>query len=117
MSAPLAGAVRRMRNQRTDIRWILSTASNSPMADLGVEIDSVRDAVDVAVAVRSKVARIRGEAVLRRMGVKVQGIKGDKPAARATNEADLNAEIPASEPPALLGETRRELAPEIKENV
>ncbi len=117
MNASLAAAIRRMRNQRTDIRWILSTASTTPMSDEGVEIETVRDAVDVAIAVRSKVGRIRGEAVLRRMGCKVQGIRGEKPAIRAHSEVDLQAEIPPSEPPDLQKQTRREPAPEYKEIV
>jgi uncharacterized protein (DUF58 family) len=117
MSASLAAAVRRMRSQRTDIRWILSTPTGAAPNDAD-EIDSVRDAVEAAISARSRVARIRGEAVLRRMGVKVQGVKGEpKPAPFVASTPELHAEIPPSEPPSLLADTRRELAPEIKENV
>ncbi len=109
MSATLAAAVRRMRTQRTEVRWILSTATKAIETEESDDVASVREAVESAINARSKVARVRGEAVLRRMGVKVQGIKGESKPSPVLTEAELNVEIPPSEPPALLGDTRRDL--------
>lgn len=116
-SSTLAASLRRLRNQRTEIRWVMSSSPTPPPTQ---ELDTVRDAVTESVVARTKVARARGEAILRRLGVKVFGVKESASPTRSyapVAAAGASVEdLPPSEPPNL-GDTAREPAPQVKERV
>jgi uncharacterized protein (DUF58 family) len=65
----LAGALRKLRAQRIDLRWLLPPA---PKTDEPAEVRDVIDAVEDAARARAAVARARGERLLRKLGVKVR---------------------------------------------
>jgi hypothetical protein len=78
--SPIVRAVRKLRARHIAVRWSLppveESVGNEPAASkqedaaaLEAAPETVRQAVDEAVRVRARAARIRGEVVLRKMGV------------------------------------------------
>jgi uncharacterized protein (DUF58 family) len=77
-TSPVVRAVRKLRARRVAVRWSLPPVEESigqnptKAGEDGVDLDapaSVREAVDDAVRMRARAARVRGEAVLRKLGV------------------------------------------------
>jgi len=74
-SSPVARSVRKLRARRIEVRWSVppleasvGDPTRSP-AQPGDVAGLVREAAEDAVRIRAEVARLRGEAVLRRLGV------------------------------------------------
>lgn len=88
---PLAKAIAKLRSRRIEVRWTV------PPLDAGLGGDRDRrnpsaDVVDEAVAARARATRVRGERLLRRLGVRVV-VRGAAPraVARAAAEVDEGA--------------------------
>lgn len=77
--SPIIRSVRKLRARRIVVRWSVPPVEESigevPLLahagkeDLAAIPSSVREVVDEAVRIRARAARIRGEAVLRKMGI------------------------------------------------
>jgi uncharacterized protein (DUF58 family) len=93
----LLSSVRKLRNHRIDVRWLLPSA---PVVLLVPDTDAgtVVEAVEQAAEARAGVQRARGERMLRKLGVKV---RGKKTAVREPLEplAPLDADPPPSSGP------------------
>jgi uncharacterized protein (DUF58 family) len=66
LDSAVVGAVRKLRGRRVQVRWSVPPFE----ASIGEEPGSaVRDVVEEAVRIRARASRVRGEDVLRKMGV------------------------------------------------
>ncbi len=93
-----AAAVANLRRRKIEVRWTL------PHVDAGLGTDAERrspvaDYVDEAVRARARSAGVRGERILRRLGVRLQGhvlVKRAAPAAEAAESDDAREDGPSS---------------------
>ena len=91
-----AKAIAALRRRRIELRWSLPAYD----ASIGSERDrrsSVADVVDEAVRIRVRARRKRGEAILRRLGVRLVGAGAARPVAAHVEAAKAEEpEVPAS---------------------
>jgi hypothetical protein len=93
-----AAAVANLRRRKIEVRWTL------PHVDAGLGTDAERrspvaDYVDEAVRARARSAGVRGERILRRLGVRLQGhvlVKRAAPAAEAAESDDAREDGPST---------------------
>lgn len=67
----MLGALRKLRAHRIDVRWLLPQTTMNLVPE--IEPANVEQAVEQAVDARARTQRVRGERLLRRIGVKVRG--------------------------------------------
>jgi uncharacterized protein (DUF58 family) len=98
-ASPVINALRKAKNLRCEVRWttpsfevsvgeMAARADESTPSDVRAAMD-VRSAVDEAVRVRARASRVRGERLLRQLGVRVVAI-GARPQRAAHPEPPAN---------------------------
>jgi uncharacterized protein (DUF58 family) len=98
VGSQLAVALRRARQQRVEVRWIV--AGGHAAEPWTKEPQDVRDAVQGAVEVRTRAAQARGERLLRKLGVRVRVRSARSAGAALALVGDGAEPSPPSGPPA-----------------